>query len=147
MEKKATLKLKTRLGLRHVTESYPEEANFDRATTKSMYPPWRVTRLVFDKVPLEKKKEEYMDEELRRMTEEKIEGLVGRDSDVHGRIDKRKAGERRRRIVCAETGRCVGENGLGSGQVLFFVRGGVCGFPTSARMGRGEPRDVRRNLH
>ena len=75
MEKKATVKLKTRQGLRHATESYPEEANFDRATTKSMYPPWRITRLVFDKVPLEKKKEEYTDEELRRMTEEKIEGL------------------------------------------------------------------------
>ena len=55
MEKKATVKLKTRQGLRHATESYPEEANFDRATTKSMYPPWRVTRPVFDKVPLEKK--------------------------------------------------------------------------------------------
>lgn len=75
MEKKATVKLKTRQGLRHATESYPAEANFDRATTRSMYPPWRTTRLVFDKVPLEKKKEEYTEEELKRRTEEKIEGL------------------------------------------------------------------------
>ena len=75
MEKKATVKLKTRQGLRHATRDYPAEANFERATTRSCLPPWRGTKLKFDRVPLEKKKEEYSEEELRRRTEEKIEGL------------------------------------------------------------------------
>jgi len=75
MEKETKVRLKTRQGLRHATEHYPAEANFDRAVTRSMYPPWRNTPLEFDKVALEKKKEEYTEEELRRKTEEKIEGL------------------------------------------------------------------------
>ena len=74
MEKKATVKLKTRQGLRHATNKYAEEASFDRDVTRPMYPPWRQTTLIFDKVKLEKK-EEYSKEELKRMTEEKIEGL------------------------------------------------------------------------
>ena len=75
MEKKATVKLKTRQGLRHATKDYPVKANFERATTRSFLPPWRGTKLKFDKVSLEKKKEEYSEDELRRRTEEKIEEL------------------------------------------------------------------------
>ena len=75
LEKEAPVKLKTRHGLRHATDKYPEKAQFARAETKACPSPWRITKLRFDKFPLDKKKEEYTKEELTERTEEKIRML------------------------------------------------------------------------
>ena len=97
MEKQARVRLKTRKGLRHATDEYPGEANFARAVSRPCLPPWRRTKITFDKVPLDKKKSEYSTEELRTRTEEKIkeleaEAVIYTDGSTSGRQENGGAG-------------------------------------------------------
>ena len=75
MEKEAPVSLKSRKGLRHATKDYPQQANFARDTSRPFLPSWRNTTIKFERVQLEKKKNEYDEDELKARTEEKIAEL------------------------------------------------------------------------
>ena len=88
-EKKAPVKLKYRKGLRHATQGYQRLANFARGMSRSFLPSWRTTTIKFDRVRLEKKKNEYSEAELRARTEEKIaeldaEAIIYTDGSTSG---------------------------------------------------------------
>jgi ribonuclease HI len=79
LEKKASVRLKTRKGLRHAINESPDTLQYKVEELKPPLPPWRSTGFLFDAVELAKKKDQYTTEELRMLTEEKVGKL---DSEV-----------------------------------------------------------------
>ena len=97
MEKEAPVNLKSRKGLRHATKDYHQQANFARDTSRPFLPSWRSTTIKFDRVQLEKKKNEYSEAELKARTEEKIaeldaEAIIYTDGSTSGRQEYGGAG-------------------------------------------------------
>ena len=74
-EKMPPPRLKTRQGFRSKTEPLMQDLQMVREDQAKPVPPWYETGIVFEKVQLEKKKNEYTSEELRARATEKIESL------------------------------------------------------------------------
>jgi ribonuclease HI/exonuclease III len=73
--------LKTRLGFRAKTSARFKFADVTRDTTTPPFEPWtRPSNLRFERVTLDRRKDEYSKEELNRLTTEKIDSMT---SDIH----------------------------------------------------------------
>ena len=75
-ETDAPTRLKTRLGWRKTSSERMKNMHIVRDITTPHLPPWKgLENLTVDAVPLEKPKEEYLPEELKRISLEKIESI------------------------------------------------------------------------
>ena len=79
MEKETNQRLKTRNGWRHQMKEKMTPYNFNKNTPRISIVPWCSPIIEVTQVELEKKKNEYTEEELRRRTEEKVAEL---DADI-----------------------------------------------------------------
>ena len=71
-----TTRLKTRLGWRHQTSARMANIDIKREETTPHFPPWRqFENLIVDRVPLDKPKEEYTEEELYSISIQKIQSI------------------------------------------------------------------------
>ena len=75
MDKKGNIRLKTRIGWREKTRPKETDRKFCIEEIKPPLEPWRRTMLEFDAVTLAKPKSEYSKEELKRMTDSKLEEM------------------------------------------------------------------------
>jgi len=75
LEKSVTTRLKTRIGWRNTTEPLMEDLEFECFGQIPDIPPWREIGMEFDEVVLDRKKDEYSEEELRTRAEAKINEL------------------------------------------------------------------------
>ena len=74
--KDASTRLKTRIGWRKTTSERMNNMPLTRETTTPHLPPWKnLDILTVDAVPLDKPKEEYTPEELKRMSMQKIRSI------------------------------------------------------------------------
>ena len=71
-------RLKTRQGFRYKTGKLMADLNIHREQQAKPVPPWYEIELTFERVQLEKRKEDYTDEELKTRALEKIESLACR---------------------------------------------------------------------
>ena len=78
LEKKATVRLKSRLGWRHRVQR-EQPMDFIVEELKPPLPPWRETNLRFAEVQLEQRKDQYSVEELKRRADERVNEIT---SDV-----------------------------------------------------------------
>ena len=90
-------RLKTRHGWKSTTQPGMTDPVYQHHSDIPSIPPWRGVELVFDSVVLEKKKEEYSKEDLRRMAEEKIDSmdaevLIYTDGSTSGKQENGGAG-------------------------------------------------------
>ena len=65
LEKDATVRLKSRRGWRHAVQN-EQPLEYEVEELKPPLPPWRGTKFKFDEVKLERSKEQYTVEELRK---------------------------------------------------------------------------------
>ena len=75
MESKKQVRLKTRLGWREMTSRKQPEKEYKVEEIKPPLEPWRRTTLDFDAVPLTKTKELYSKQELKELTQNKINNI------------------------------------------------------------------------
>ena len=73
--REAPIRLKTRLGWRKKTSDRMSNINIHREISTPNLPPWRKLVLSTDKVPLEKPKADYSEEELLQISTEKIKSI------------------------------------------------------------------------
>ena len=73
--REAPIRLKTRLGWRKKTSDRMSKINVHREISTPNLPPWKKLNLTTDKVPLEKPKGDYSEEELLQISTEKIESI------------------------------------------------------------------------
>ena len=96
LEKKASVRLQSRLGWRHqVLKEQPLE--YEVEELKPPLPPWRVTKMHFEEVKLEKSKDQYTLEELKRRADERVkeitsEVVIFTDGSTDGNQNKGGAG-------------------------------------------------------
>ena len=117
LEKKASVRLTTRKGLRHAINESPDTLQYKVEELKPPLPPWRSTGFLFDAVELAKKKDQYTTEELRLLTEEKVgkldsEVIIYTDGSTDGNqnrggagvyiVDRRTGNEIRRSFAAGE---------------------------------------------
>jgi len=69
LDKESKIMLKTRQGWRHQVKE--NELPYDVEELKPPLAPWRLTKLRFDEVKLEKSKDQYTKEELKKVTDDK----------------------------------------------------------------------------
>ena len=69
-------RLKSRQGFRHKTAELMKDLHMIRETEAKPVPPWFETHIIFEKVPLEKKKDDYSNEELRARALKNIESFA-----------------------------------------------------------------------
>ena len=97
-ERPVTKRLTTRLGWRSKTEPLMKEfEHIKRAGKPVLTPPWRKTKVEFQRVELEKRKSEYTEVELREMSTAKINELqvkykIYTDGSTNGKQEKGGAG-------------------------------------------------------
>ena len=75
MEKEAQIRLKTRHGWREKSRKDQEQNQYKIQQLEPPLAPWRTTGLLFDEVKLSKKKDQYTTEELKRLTEARIQEI------------------------------------------------------------------------
>lgn len=75
LEKDATVRLKSRRGWRHAVQN-EQPLEYEVEELKPPLPPWRGTKFKFDEVKLERSKEQYTVEELRKKADEKVEDIT-----------------------------------------------------------------------
>ena len=98
LEKKVPARLKTRIGWRNKTEPLMKQfSHLKRPITPGPSPPWKTTKLLFEQVALEKKKNEYSGEELRDLAMDKIQSIEAEyrlytDGSTDGNQEKGGAG-------------------------------------------------------
>ena len=97
LEKKATVRLKSRLGWRHMVQREQPMEYKTEELKPPLPPPWRETNLRFAEVKLEKSKDQYSTEELRRRADERVneitsEVVIFTDGSTDGNQNKGGAG-------------------------------------------------------
>ena len=95
LDKESKIRLKTRQGWRHQVKE--NELPYDVEELKPPLAPWRLTKLRFDEVKLEKSKDQYTKEELKKVTDDKVaeieaEAVIFTDGSTSGRQERGGAG-------------------------------------------------------
>ena len=75
MEREVPARLTTRLGWRHMTGPSMREFEYETFEEVPRIPPWSKAKCEFDAVELDRRKDEYTQEELKRIAMNKIESL------------------------------------------------------------------------
>ena len=72
LEEEKTVRLKTRLGWRHLVKG-TQPMNYRVEELKPPLPPWKETKFQFEEVKLKKRKEDHTTEELKLLADEAVE--------------------------------------------------------------------------
>ena len=118
LEEEKTVRLKTRLGWRHLVKG-TQPMNYRVEELKPPLPPWRETKFQFEEVKLKKRKEDHTTEELKLLADEAVEMI---ESEVIIFTDGSTDGNQNR----GGAGVYIRDRRNGSTESLCYAAGEIC---------------------
>ena len=118
LEEEKTVRLKTRLGWRHLVKG-TQPMNYRVEELKPPLPPWKETKFQFEEVKLKKRKEDHTTEELKLLADEAVEMI---ESEVIIFTDGSTDGNQNR----GGAGVYIRDRRSGSTESLCYAAGEIC---------------------